>query len=80
MADVFSSPQTILRITAGAMGSTTPTSRVSVNFGVDILENATTITQSYCITTGTGAFSAGPLKIADGVVVTVPNNSTWRIV
>ena len=47
---------------------------------VPIYENAQTITVSYSITTGTNALSAGPITIADGVVVTVPDGSTWTVV
>jgi hypothetical protein len=43
-------------------------------------ENDTTITQNYTITSGKNAMSAGPITIADGVTVTVPDGSTWTIV
>ena len=43
-------------------------------------ENSTTITGSYTITTGKNAMSAGPMTIADGVTVTVPDGSVWTIV
>lgn len=43
-------------------------------------ENTTTITSSYTITTGKNAMSAGPITIADGATVTIPDGSTWSIV
>jgi len=41
--------------------------------------NASTLTENVTITTGYNASSAGPLTIANNVVVTVANNSTWTI-
>lgn len=43
-------------------------------------ENDTTITVDYTITTGKNAMTAGPITIADGVSVTIPNGSVWSIV
>ena len=43
-------------------------------------ENNTTITASYSITAGKNAGTFGPVTIADGVTVTVPDGSTWTIV
>lgn len=43
-------------------------------------ENGTTMTASYTITSNTNAMTAGPITINDGVVVTVPDGSTWTIV
>ena len=43
-------------------------------------ENDTTITDSYEITTGKNAMSAGPLTINNGVTVTIPSGSDWTIV
>ena len=43
-------------------------------------ENDTTITASYTITAGKNAMTAGPITVADGVVITVPDGSTWTIV
>ena len=78
MADTYTTPQTIQTIPTGILGSTSPQIQQSVNFGVGIYENAITINSNYCITTGTSAFSVGPLTINS--IVTVPGNSTWRIV
>lgn len=43
-------------------------------------ENASTITASYTIGTGNNAMSAGPITIADGVSVTVPDGSRWVVI
>jgi hypothetical protein len=44
-----------------------------------IYENLQTIQSSYSITTGSNAMSAGPITIADGVVITIPDSSVWTI-
>lgn len=44
------------------------------------VENDTTVTQNYTITTGKNAMSAGPITINNGVTVTIPNGSVWSIV
>jgi hypothetical protein len=43
-------------------------------------ENDITVSATYTITTGKNAMSAGPMTIADGVTVTVPDGSVWTIV
>jgi hypothetical protein len=45
-----------------------------------IYENTQIIRSNYTITTGSNAMSAGPITIADGVIVTIPNGSDWTIV
>jgi hypothetical protein len=45
-----------------------------------IYENLQTISASYCITTGSNAMSAGPIIIADGITITIPDGSEWTIV
>jgi hypothetical protein len=45
-----------------------------------IYENFQTVRSNYTITTGSNAMSAGPITIADGVVVTIPDGSEWSIV
>lgn len=77
MADVYTLPQTLQTIPATELGTTAPTSSQSANFGTGIFEMPQTITSNYCITTGTGAWSAGPINIS--AVVTVPNGSNWVI-
>lgn len=43
-------------------------------------ENNTTVAADYTITSGKNAMTAGPISIADGVTVTIPDGSTWVIV
>lgn len=43
-------------------------------------ENSKIVTADYTITSGKNAMSAGPITIADGVTVTIPDGSTWSIV
>jgi hypothetical protein len=43
-------------------------------------ENSQVVTQSYTISTGKNALSAGPITINTGVVVTVPTDSFWTII
>jgi hypothetical protein len=43
-------------------------------------ENDINITVNYTITAGKNAMTAGPVTIADGVTVTVPDGSTWTVV
>ena len=42
--------------------------------------NSTTITENYTIPTGDNAMSAGPVTVADGVTIVVPDGSTWTVV
>jgi hypothetical protein len=44
------------------------------------IENQQTVNNSYTISTNKNAGSFGPIAIADGVTVTIPNGSTWSIV
>jgi hypothetical protein len=43
-------------------------------------ENDQSVNTNYTITTNKNAMSAGPITVASGVTVTVPNGSTWTIV
>ena len=43
-------------------------------------ENDQTVSVTYTITTGKNAMTAGPVTIADGVSVTIPDGSVWTIV
>ncbi len=43
-------------------------------------EHSNTISEDYTIATGNNAMSAGTITIADGVTVTIPDDSTWVIV
>jgi hypothetical protein len=51
-----------------------------VNFGASIIETVSTITNSYTVSTGSNAISAGPIQIANGITVTVTTGSVWTIV
>ena len=42
--------------------------------------NDKTITQNYTVPATQNALSAGPLTIANGVVITVSDGATWTIV
>lgn len=41
--------------------------------------NSSTLTENCAISSGYNASSAGPLKIANNVIVAIANNSTWTI-
>jgi len=43
-------------------------------------ENGQTVSANYTITAGKNAMTAGPITINNGVIVTVPDGSTWTIV
>lgn len=43
-------------------------------------ENDITISTNYTITTNKNAMTAGPVTVANGVTITVPNGSTWTVV
>ena len=43
-------------------------------------ENDQVINTDYTITSGKNAMTAGPIIIADGVTVTIPDSSSWTIV
>lgn len=43
-------------------------------------ENDQVVTTNYTITTNKNAFTAGPITVNAGVVVTVPSSSTWTVV
>ena len=70
----------IQTVPASMIGSTLPTSAVSMNLGVPIIEQPSSLTASYCITTGTNAITKSPFNIANGVTLTVPNGSTWVVI
>jgi hypothetical protein len=44
-----------------------------------IYENNQTVTTSYTMTSNKNGMSAGPISIADGVTVTIPDGSNWII-
>lgn len=68
-----------LRLTAGELNQLF--SGVVQGGGTDqvVVENATTVTTSYTLTTGRNAMSVGPMTIASGAAVTVPSGQRWVI-
>jgi hypothetical protein len=66
----------------GATGATGPTGIGITGGGPDEVfwENDQVVTTNYTITTNKNAFTAGPITINAGVVVTVPSSSTWTVV
>ena len=42
--------------------------------------NSNTVTSNYTIPVGQNAMSAGPITIADGVTVSIPDGSVWTII
>jgi hypothetical protein len=66
----------------GATGATGPTGIGITGGGTDEVfwENDQVVTTNYTITTNKNAFTAGPITINAGVVVTVPSSSTWTVV
>jgi hypothetical protein len=73
----FVGNQKITTLAAGQIGTTIPQQGVSINFDVGIYEMPKIISTDYCITTGTGAFSVGPITI--NAIVRVPDGSSWVI-
>ncbi len=57
----------------GATGGGTPAEQI-------FLETETTIDQTYTISSGYNASTAGPVTIASGVTVTIPSGSVWVII
>ena len=47
--------------------------------GEGYVENAQTVNNSSTVTTGSNAFSVGPITIASGKSVTVPSGSRWLV-
>ena len=54
----------------------------AVGTGTDkvFYENDIGVSQSYTISSGKNAMSAGPITLAANVVVTIPNGSVWSVV
>jgi hypothetical protein len=57
------------------------TGDITAGAGANIFwENDQTLSANYTITTNKNAGTFGPISIANGVTVTIPNGSTWTIV
>ena len=54
----------------------------AVGAGADkvFYENDITVAASYSVSSGKNAMSAGPITLASGVTVTIPNGSVWSVV
>ena len=54
----------------------------AVGTGTDkvFYENDITVAQSYTISSGKNAMSAGPITLGGSVVVTIPNGAVWTVV
>ena len=48
--------------------------------GIGFVENSTTIDTSYTLADNRNAMTAGDITIADGIVITIGDGSTWSIV
>jgi hypothetical protein len=59
--------------------ASTASDNVAFTSDTPIYENLQIIRSSYSITTGSNAMSAGPITIADGVVISIPDLSVWTI-
>ena len=64
------------------IGTNNPSAKLEVNGDVSasFFLSDTTINTSYTIPSGKNAMTAGPVTIADGVTITVPDGSTWTVV
>jgi len=68
--------------TSGQFLSTNGTGTLSwstASGGSPILESYKTISSNYSITSGSNAFSVGPVSVATGIAVTVPTGQVWLI-
>ena len=67
-------------VTPGDSALATRVGVVEVNSVAPIKLNGQTLSANYTIPTGYNGLSAGPITIANGVTVTVPDGSAWSIV
>jgi hypothetical protein len=77
-ARIFSTNGELTNIGFGPMGENGMP--VGANNDRVFFENDINITESYTITTGKNAMTAGPVTIASGKTVTVPAGSRWTVV
>lgn len=66
-------------VQAGLMANSPTITNQSVNFGVTVYEQTSTLATSFAITTGSSAFSFGPITVADGVTIVVPDGAVWTV-
>ena len=67
-------------IQSGIVGNSQAVLGAGFNIGVPIVENTAIISNSYCITTGSNAHSAGPIVLSNNATVSIPNGSVWTII
>jgi len=80
VASAFSTSDKVeLRLTAGEL--TKLFGSVIQGGGTDaaFVENDTTITSNYTLTTGRNAMSTGPITVSGGVTVTIPSGKRWLV-
>ncbi len=70
----YTSP--ITQIIAPSQGTVSQLSLGTINFYI----NPQDITANYTIPAGFNAMTAGPVTVASGVTITVPNTNSWAIV
>ena len=71
------------------VGTTTPTEKLDVVGNAKasghmesvngFFINPITISSSYAIPNGKNAMTAGPVTVADGVIIDIPDGSTWTV-
>jgi hypothetical protein len=66
-------------VQAGLMANSPTITNQSVNFGVTVYEQTSTLATSFAITTGSNAFSFGPVTVADGITIVVPDGAIWTV-
>jgi hypothetical protein len=66
-------------VQAGLMANSPTITNQSVNFGVTVYEQTSTLATSFAITTGSNAFSFGPITVADGVTIVIPDATIWTV-
>jgi hypothetical protein len=52
---------------------------VTIN-GIGFVENSTVISENYTLVDNRNAMTAGPVTVADGIVITIGDGSTWSVV
>lgn len=53
---------------------------VGIGASSGIIEMANTISSNYTVSSGFNALSGGPIEVANGVEITIPDGSTWTVV
>jgi hypothetical protein len=48
--------------------------------GIGFVENSTVISENYTLADNRNAMTAGDITVADGIVITIGDGSTWSVV